>query len=71
LILTNIDQVLYSLLATLVVILTAVINFIPSIIAFKKNHPDKVMILIINALIPVAGFIIALILVFVRKEDRK
>jgi hypothetical protein len=29
------------------------------------------MILIINALIPVAGFIIALILVFVRKEDRK
>lgn len=70
-ILTNTDVIQYSLVATLVVILTAVVNFIPSIIAFKKDHPDKVMILVINALIPVAGFMIALILVFVRKEDRK
>lgn len=49
------------ILFAMAIIAILLINFIPTFIAFKKEHPKKVPILIVNALIPVIGFIIALI----------
>lgn len=70
---STLNPITGMLLAMLLIIITLLVNFIPSIIAFKKNHPDKLTILIVNALIPVLGFIIALVWALKSKdtEERK
>ncbi len=44
------------------------INFLPSFIAFIRKHPDRIPILVVNALIPILGFMIAFIWAFADVE---
>lgn len=38
-------------------IMVLAINFLPSFIAFIRKHPNRIPILVVNALIPILGFL--------------
>ena len=45
-------------------IMVLAINFLPSFIAFIRKHPNRIPILVVNALIPILGFLIAFLWTF-------
>lgn len=40
-------------------VLVLCVNFLPSCIAFIRKHPHRIPIFVVNALVPILGFVIA------------
>jgi len=53
--------VLLCIVGIIGVIICIPLLLLPTIIAFKRNHKNKVAILVVNLLVPTVGWIIALI----------